>query len=132
MNHQIKILFLCPYPYDEVASQRFRFEQYYEILRENHAQFRYKSFYSGWVYKFLYCERRFFLKSIGIFYGFIKRILHLFYCISPDYIFIHRELTPLGPPIFEWIIAKIFRKKILYDFDDAIWVSNTSEENKFI
>jgi glycosyltransferase involved in cell wall biosynthesis len=72
------------------------------------------------------------MKVAGIIYGFLKRIVHLIYCISPDYIFIHRELTPVGPPVFEWLIAKILRKKIIYDFDDAIWYPNTSEENKFV
>ncbi len=52
--------------------------------------------------------------------------------IVPFYkiIFIHREAAPLGPPVFEWIFAKILRKKIIYDFDDAIWIPNTSEQNR--
>ena len=49
-----------------------------------------------------------------------------------DYVFIHREASPIGPPIFEWIIAKIFKKKIIYDFDDAIWLPNTSTANKIV
>jgi len=47
-----------------------------------------------------------------------------------DFIFIHRECAPLGPPVFEWLLAKVLRKKIIYDFDDAIWLPNTSDENK--
>lgn len=39
-----------------------------------------------------------------------------------DYIFIHREATPIGPPVFEWLLAKIFRKKIIHEYDDAIWI----------
>jgi glycosyltransferase involved in cell wall biosynthesis len=27
-------------------------------------------------------------------------------------------------------VAKVFRKKIIYDFDDAIWIPNTSKENR--
>lgn len=46
-----------------------------------------------------------------------------------DIIFIHRELTPLGPPIFEFIITKVLRKKIIYDFDDAIWLPDPNETN---
>jgi glycosyltransferase involved in cell wall biosynthesis len=42
---------------------------------------------------------------------------------------LYREALPVGPPIFEYLIAKIFRKKIIYDFDDAIWVSIASEAN---
>ena len=132
MYHQIKILFLCPYPHDEVASQRFRFEQYFKVLNASNIQFSQKSFYSRWAYKVLYLEGRFLLKIIGTIYGFFRRIVHFFYCISPNFIFIHREITPIGPPVFEWLITRVLRKKIIYDFDDAIWLSNTSEENRFI
>jgi glycosyltransferase involved in cell wall biosynthesis len=45
-------------------------------------------------------------------------------------VFIHREAAPLGPPVFEWVIAKILSRKIIYDFDDAIWLPNVSESNK--
>jgi glycosyltransferase involved in cell wall biosynthesis len=37
--------------------------------------------------------------------------------------------TDIGPPVFEWIIAKVFRKKFIYDFDDAIWLPNYSQSN---
>jgi glycosyltransferase involved in cell wall biosynthesis len=47
-------------------------------------------------------------------------------------VFIHREATPLGPPWLEWIIAKVLRKKIIYDFDDAIWLADTSGVNRFM
>jgi glycosyltransferase involved in cell wall biosynthesis len=49
-----------------------------------------------------------------------------------DFVFIHREAAPIGPPVFEWIIAKILRKKIIYDFDDAIWLPNTSDSNNIV
>ena len=44
-------------------------------------------------------------------------------------IFIHREAMPIGPPVIEYFISKLFKKKIIYDFDDAIWLANTSEQN---
>ena len=47
-----------------------------------------------------------------------------------DFVFIHREAAPIGPPVFEWIISTVFRKKIIYDFDDAIWIPNTSNVNR--
>jgi hypothetical protein len=50
--------------------------------------------------------------------------------IKFDKIFIHREIMPLGPPLFEWIISRILKKDIIYDFDDAIWIENTTSENK--
>lgn len=47
-----------------------------------------------------------------------------------DYIFLHREALPLGPPIIEWTLTKLLRKKVIYDFDDAIWLENTSSQNR--
>jgi hypothetical protein len=46
-----------------------------------------------------------------------------------DFVFIHREAAPLGPPIFEWMLAKICRRKIIYDFDDAIWLTDRVHES---
>ena len=47
-----------------------------------------------------------------------------------DIVFIHREVAHVGPPVFEWIIKFVLRKKIIYDFDDAIWHLNYSDKNK--
>ena len=132
MARKIKILFLSPYPYDEGASQRFRFEQYFSVLDRNNFKIRQKSFYNIKTYKILYLRKKYARKLAGIIWGFLKRNVHVLYALSADYVFIHREITPLGPPVFEWIIAKIMGKKIIYDFDDAIWLQNTSEENIFI
>jgi glycosyltransferase involved in cell wall biosynthesis len=61
--------------------------------------------------------------------GFFRRISLLFMARKFDYIFIHREAMPFGPPVFEWTLAKILRKKIIYDFDDAIWLTDRSSES---
>jgi len=42
---------------------------------------------------------------------------------------LQREFAPVGPPIFEWIATKILKRKIIYDFDDAIWIPNSSTAN---
>lgn len=60
--------------------------------------------------------------------GFAHRLMLLFKLSGCAYIFIHREITPIGPPIFEWVIARILRRKIIYDFDDAIWLTDNTQE----
>lgn len=67
---------------------------------------------------------------VGITRGIFKRLATLPVIAQCDIVFIHREAAPLGPPLIEWFIAKILRKKIIYDFDDAIWLPNTSVENR--
>lgn len=68
-------------------------------------------------------------KGVGICWGFLKRFLLLFTIHQYDWVYIHREASPIGPPIFEWLIAKVWRKKIIFDFDDAIWLRLSSEAN---
>lgn len=49
-----------------------------------------------------------------------------------DFVFVQREASPLGPPVFEWIAAKVWRKKLIFDFDDAIWIPNNSSDSRLI
>ena len=56
----------------------------------------------------------------------------MFQVMTYDWIFIHREALPVGPPILEWIVARVMKKRIIYDFDDAIWIPNTSKENNWM
>jgi len=128
----MKILFICPYPPSSAPSQRFRFEQYFTFLCENNYYFEQHSFIDDFSWKILYKKGYKFQKISGVLRGFFRRFLLLFSVSKFDFVFIHREATPIGPPIFEWVVAKILRKKIIYDFDDAIWIPNTSTNNKIV
>jgi len=127
----MRVLFICPYPIGEAASQRFRFEQYFDFLIENKIDFETKSFLTHNAWQVLYRPGHLFQKMMYILGGMINRFLLLFRINKFDYIFIHREAAPIGPAIFEFLIAKVFNKKIIYDFDDAIWIPNSSESNNF-
>lgn len=126
------VAFIVPYPIGEAPSQRFRFEQYFTLLQQEKITFQVYPFLSISTWKILYKPGYTFSKITGIVTGFLRRTLLLFHLWKYDYIFIHREATPVGPPIFEWLIAKVFCKKIIFDFDDAIWLPNTSENNKIV
>ena len=127
----MKILFIVPYPTDKAPSQRFRFEQYYELLNEKGIEFDIKPFLSNEIWDILYLPGRFLKKAFGILGGLFKRFLLLFKLKQYDYIFIHREATPIGPSFFEFFASRWLKKKIIYDFDDAIWIPNYSEANSF-
>lgn len=125
-----RIVFLTPYPFDESPSQRFRFEQYYSILINNNFKYQALSFFSKSDWAILYRKGNLIVKAISVSLNLLKRIYHIWNVAFSDYVFIHREVTPFGPPIFEWIIAKVLRKKIIYDFDDAIWLTDKLDESK--
>lgn len=125
-----KILFIAPYPFDEAPSQRFRFEQYFSFLKENNFEIQFAPFLDLKTWETLYSNGNIIRKILGVFRSFIKRFLLLFSLYKYDFVFIHREASHVGPPIFEFMIAKIFRKRYNYDFDDAIWLPNYSESNE--
>jgi glycosyltransferase involved in cell wall biosynthesis len=127
-----KIVILCPYPFGQAASQRFRYEQYINILTNAGFQLTIKPFLSTKSWKIAYKSKNGGQKAMGFIRGFFLRFFSLPFITKYDCVFIHREAAPLGPPVFEFLIAKIFRKKIIYDYDDAIWLANTSTENKFV
>ncbi len=127
------LLFVVPYPMGESPSQRFRFEQYLGILQAKSYRFRICSFWSLPAWRILYKSGNQLTKVIALLSGFLKRFFQLLFIVpTADFVFIHREATPIGPPWFEWVTAKVFRKKIVYDFDDAIWLTNTSKENNLV
>ncbi len=129
-NQQLKkILFITPYPPGKAGSQRFRFEQYFEILRDEGFEFEVSPFLSVDAWKVLYLKGFFFKKILAIANGYLKRIFDLVRLKNFDFVFIHREASPFGLPCVEWVITKLFRKYTIFDFDDAIWLANTSESN---
>ena len=123
------IIFIVPYPQNEAPSQRFRFEQYIPALKENGYQIHFAPFLDLKTWSALYQEGGFFKKFTGILRSFLRRWKTIFSIYKYDYVFIHREAAHIGPPIFEFLIAKVFRKPYIYDFDDAIWLPNYSESN---
>lgn len=124
-----KLLFLTPYPQDTAGSQRFRFEQYTSLLESKGWQIDRQSFIDDSTWEILYLPGHDFSKLWGIVKGFGRRIWMLLKSSSYEYIFIHREAAPVGPPVFEWVLAKVLSKKLIYDFDDAIWKENTTGNN---
>lgn len=123
------ILIIAPYPHASAPSQRFRFEQYLPYLKEQGFEITMKPFLSNKGWNTLYKEGSTFAKILTLSGSFMRRWGLMFSLSRYDHIFIHREASMVGPAVFEWIIAKVLRKKFIYDFDDAIWLPNYSDSN---
>lgn len=116
------IHFWVPYPEKLAPSQRFRIELFLPVLTQERYQYRLLTFFDTQAWDILYQPGREVLKAWGTLKGFFRRIQHLFLSVKADFIFIHREAAPIGPPLFEWLLAKVFRRKIIFEYDDAIWI----------
>ncbi len=130
MNIKRSVLFVIPYPLTLVASQRFRFEQYIELLTKNGFSLSIHPLVTARQYMILkgnFSRLRKILILIG---ALFKRVQLLIKARSAEFIFIHREAFLGGPPIIEWFITKVLKKKIIYDFDDAIWMTDNFNESR--
>ncbi|MGK7390864.1 MAG: glycosyltransferase [Candidatus Cyclobacteriaceae bacterium M2_1C_046] len=128
----MRIIFIIPYPYNKAPSQRFRFEQYLNFLKERNFKYTISSFLDVEGWNWLYKKGSLLKKIYYLINGFWKRLIILLQIHNYHYIFIHREVTPFGPPWFEFLAAKILKKKIIYDFDDAIWLKDPDEKGTLL
>jgi len=124
-----KLLIVAPYPEKRAPSQRFRFEQYINLMQNAGVEVRVVSFWSDRHWPAIYRKGQLPLKIYATIEGFLRRFLLLFALARYDGILVHREATPIGWPWWEWAAAKIWKKPLFYDFDDAVWLSNSSSSN---
>lgn len=126
-----KLLILCPYPPGTAASQRFRFEQYIPALEQNGFEVTQASFWDEATWKVLYKPGHLSQKVRGTVTGFLRRLKLVLESHDYDYVFIHLEATPIGPPIVEALLM-LLRRKLVYDIDDAIFMAKTSKSNRLV
>ncbi len=127
----MRVLILCPYPPGSAPSQRFRFEQYLERLRAREIEFVTETFLDDSSMEKLYRPANYLAKTLSVIRGFPRRIGMLFRAKSFDFIFLHREASPIGPPIIECLLFAM-GCKLIYDFDDAIFIPPRSNANPFM
>jgi glycosyltransferase involved in cell wall biosynthesis len=59
--------------------------------------------------------------------GYLKRLADVFLPGSTDVIFVYREAALLGPAWIEQVLGR--RRPLVFDFDDAIYLTDTSQAN---
>jgi glycosyltransferase involved in cell wall biosynthesis len=125
----MKILFISPYPV-QGGSSRFRIYQYLPFLRARGHEVAVSAFLSEKSYQIVYQPGKFFHKAAAILAGLWRRLVLLPSLQRYDLCIIHREASPLGPGLVEWLAAK-FSRRLIYDFDDAVFEPNVSPVNRF-
>lgn len=124
----IRVLALSPIP-EEGAGCRFRVSQYVPHLEANGFEVTIRPFYTREFFRLVY-KRGHFLKKSASFIALLARRIGVLRELSNfDVVLLYREAVPAGPP---WIEQWIARRglPIVFDFDDAIFLSNVSEANR--
>lgn len=124
-----KILFITAHRKERAPNQRFRFEQYFDFLTAQGFTCELSPLISVEDDPLFYRPGHYFSKiRIGL-KAWQKRFADTLRMNDYDIIFIAREAFMTGSLFFE----KRFRSsraKIIYDFDDAIWIDVVSPGNK--
>ncbi len=129
-NNPRHLLFIVQYPENVSPSQRFRFELYKELLVKNGFVVSTHSFIDQAGYAVIFKNGFFLQKTWAVTKGFLRRVKLLFNMEQYDFVLLECGAAPVGPPVLEWIMIKWLKKKVIYDFDGAIWVPQVSEMNR--
>lgn len=124
----IKICALVLYPYDTVPGQRFRLEQWEPFLNRKGIVVDYLGFADTNLIDLMPRHGHFVGKAFGLMKAVLRRIGHLSKLRKYDVIYLYRAAAMVGPAIFERLI-KFSGKPIIYDFDDAIFLTHTATAN---
>lgn len=125
-----RVLFVSPYPPGVVPSQRFRFEQYVSFLGEHGFDTTFSPILRAEEYALLYRPGHVARKALTFARGLASRIHEaLRTARAYDVVVIQREAIQLGTTFFEAALARS-PAKVLFDFDDAIWLPETSPANR--
>ena len=124
-----KALFIASHRPDRSPSQRFRFEQFLTYLKEQGWDSDFSYTISAKADKVFYSKGHVIQKLLIILNGFLIRMGNVLNASSYDVIYIQREAFLTGTTFFEKRFSKS-SAKVIYDFDDSIWISNVSDANK--
>lgn len=123
----VKVTFVVPYPQGRAPGQRFRFEQWLRLLPPGAVDARVLPLFSPAAYARLY-EPGGTLRKAGQTAGALaRRLLQIRDARDADVVFLYREAFPLGPALLERLLDG--KVPVVFDFDDAIFLGETSAAN---
>ncbi len=123
-----KLLYIAPHRPGRSPGQRFRFEQFLPHLKADGFSVTYSYILNARDDQRFYAPGNLLYKLwIGL-KGFLIRLRDLLRLGKFDVVIVYREAHFLGNTFFEKRLAKS-RVPFIFDFDDAIWLNDTSEGN---
>ena len=127
----MRVLALMPALYDTSPGQRYRLEQWEPLLRERGVEITYEPFEDEELHALFYKPGMLGKKLQLVTRGLNRRMSLVRKVKDYDLVYILREAALLGPPVFEKLIHQR-RVPIVFDFDDAIFVSYRSPSNGYL
>jgi glycosyltransferase involved in cell wall biosynthesis len=120
-----------PYPLDTAPGQRYRIEQWAPYLREIGIQVHFEPFASEQLGRVLYEGGRYAIKTRLMGQAFLAAVPRAWSAAEFDAVFLYREAALLGPALLERLVGRR-NPRVIYDFDDAIWLRYVSPRNRYL
>jgi len=124
-----KILFIAAHRPERSPSQRYRFEQYFNFLKDHGYELKLSFIINEEDDKIFYGKGHILGKLFITLKSTLKRMNDILKCRKVDIVFVQREAFMMGTIFFEKMFSKT-NAKFVYDFDDSIWLLDTSDSNK--
>lgn len=122
------ILIIADHRLNRSPSQRYRFEQYLNYFKSEGFEWELSEIITEKDDTIFYAPGNHFKKAWILLKSLFIRLNDLRRAKKFDIIFIQREALLLGSSYFEKQFYK--KNKVVFDFDDSIWLLDTSPENK--
>ncbi len=123
-----RILFVASHRPDRAPNQRFRFEQYIPYLEANGFECELSYLVDEATDRKLYEKGHYLSKLAFVLSSYRKRKKDLRRIEDYDIVFVAREAMMIGSTFFERAVSRS-SSKLVYDIDDAVWLSNVSPHN---
>ena len=127
----LRVLLLAPYPLGMVPGQRYRFEQYIQPLAAHGITIDVHTLLDPASAGVVYQMRKPSSSAVVLLRAAARRLRDVLDAAAYDLVFVSRETYPLGPAVFERVLAA-GKTPYVIDFDDAIWLRNSSSGNRFV
>jgi glycosyltransferase involved in cell wall biosynthesis len=121
----MKVLGLASYPV-EAAATRYRLEQFVAPLAQRGISLTIHPFIDGRLFAQLYRRNALPQTALGLLKSALLRLADVLRVRGADVVLVQREAMIFGPPLIEWLAARVLRCPMVLDLDDATWVSYTS------
>jgi glycosyltransferase involved in cell wall biosynthesis len=121
----LRVLALASYPL-EAASSRYRIVQFIGPLAARGIDVTFSPFLDARLFAALYKPGKLLSRLPALAFRTLARIGAAIRALRTDVIFVQREAMLFGPPLIEWIAARVLRRPFILDLDDATWVPYVS------
>ena len=124
-NTLMKVLGLASYPV-ESATTRYRLQQFVGPLAKHGLSLTVSPLISSSTFRTLYQRRALVRTALTLLKSALMRLGVVLLLKQSDVVLVQREAMIFGPPVFEWLAARVFKRPLVLDLDDATYLPYTS------